>query len=256
MPREYRISEDLIISGYGIAYMPNEETVGISDMHLGFEIYMESQGFFLPRMQMKLEEERVEAILREYRPANVLINGDIKHEFGRNTPQEWVEIRRLFTLLTGRCNVTVVRGNHDNYIINIARTFGIRVVRYTDVGRARFAHGDVHVGRKSDSIVVIGHEHPAIRIVDSVGGSFKFPVFLHFKDDPLLVLPAFSPFALGTDVLSNWDDFMSPYLSGRDGGSAVAYAVTEGKLKKMGRLSDIRYAGRAGMRNGVSEGPQ
>ncbi|MBX8636510.1 MAG: metallophosphoesterase [Thermoplasmata archaeon] len=242
MPKEYRICDDIVISGYGIVYMPNEETIGISDLHLGFEVYMESRGLFLPRMQMKLEEERIESILREYQPSTVLINGDVKHEFGRNTMQEWLEIRRLFTLLTDRCRVTVVRGNHDNYIINIARTFGIRVVRSQDVGRAKFAHGDVRVDSRKDSVMIIGHEHPAIRIVDSVGGSYKFPAFLYFDEDPLLILPAFSPFALGTDVLSNWEEFMSPYLKGRDGGNAIAFAVTDGKLKKIGRLSDIRGA--------------
>ncbi len=242
MPREYRIADDTVISSYGIVYKPNEETVGLSDLHLGFEIYMESQGFFLPRMQMKLEEERIETILREYEPSTILINGDIKHEFGRNTPQEWVEIRRLFTMLINRCRVTVIRGNHDNYIINIARTFGIRVVKSQEVGGAKFAHGDTLVGGRKGSMTIIGHEHPAIRIVDSVGGSVKFPVFLYFEDDPLLILPAFSPFALGTDVLYGWDDFMSPYLNGRDGGRAVAYAVSGGELKKLGKLADIRKA--------------
>jgi hypothetical protein len=245
MPKEYKIGDDIVISGYGLVYMPDEETIGISDLHLGFEIYMESQGLFLPRMQMKLEEERIESILREYQPSTVLINGDIKHEFSHNSPQEWVEVRRLFTLLKGKCNVIVVRGNHDNYIINIARMFGIRVVRSLNVGKAKFAHGDMLIGGKKGSTVIIGHEHPAIRVVDSIGGSIKFPAFLYFENDPLLILPAFSPFALGTDVLSNWQEFMSPYLKGRDAGTAVAFAVADRKVRKIGRLSDIRMAGRS-----------
>lgn len=239
MPSEYRLLDNLIISGRGCAYLPESETVAISDLHLGFEIYMESEGLLLPRLQMRLEVERIESILREYAPSNIVINGDVKHEFSRNTPQEWIEVKKLFDLLTSRGRVVVVRGNHDNYILNIAGRFGIRVVRSERFGGILFAHGDVEIGPEEADCTVIGHEHPAIRVVDSVGAFTKFPVFLHLVDRKVLVLPAFSPFALGTDVLSGFEGFMSPYLKGIKPSSATVYAMVDGTLSKLGTVEEV-----------------
>ena len=242
MNREYRLDDNLIISGLGLVYIPDEETVGISDLHLGFEMYLESEGVHLPRVQLKIEEERISTIIRDYSPSTVLINGDVKHEFSRNTPQEWMEIKRLFSLLTSKCRVLIVRGNHDNYILNIASRYGIRVVRSVSIGNCQFSHGDMLVPPGGDRTIVIGHEHPSIRIVDKVSASVKFPAFVYFRRNPLLILPAFSPFALGTDVISDWWSFQSPYLKGRDSGDAVIYAVVNSRLRKLGKLSDVRNA--------------
>ncbi len=239
MPTEYRIMDNLIISGKGCAYLPESETVAISDLHLGFEIYMESEGLLLPRLQMKLEMERIESIMRDYVPSTIIINGDVKHEFSRNTPQEWIEIRRLFDMLTSKGKVIVVRGNHDNYILNIAARFGIQVVRSAKKDGVLFVHGDVEIQGESGECTVMGHEHPAIRVVDSVGAYTKFPVFLHVEDRKVLVLPAFSPFALGTDVLSGLDIFMSPYLKGAYPSSAVIYAMVEGTLSRLGTVEEV-----------------
>lgn len=239
MPAEYRIGDSIVISGRGCAYLPESETVAISDLHLGFEIYMESEGLFLPRMQMKLEMERIEAIMREYAPTTVVINGDVKHEFSRNTPQEWLEIRKLFDMLTDRSRVVVVRGNHDNYILNIAGRFGISVTKSVSRGGVLFAHGDALIPRHGAECTVIGHEHPAIRVVDSVGAYTKFPVFLHAEDRRVLVLPAFSPFALGTDVISGFDQLMSPYLGKADPARAVVYAMVKGTLSRLGSVAEV-----------------
>lgn len=239
MPSEYNILDNLVISGKGCAYLPESETVAISDLHLGFEIYMESEGLFLPRLQMKLEVERIDSILREYDPETVIINGDVKHEFSRNTPQEWIEIRKLFDLLTSRCRVIVVRGNHDNYIINIANKFGIRVTKSMKRGDIMFAHGDVLVEGEGVKCTVIGHEHPAIKVVDVVGAYTKFPAFLYVEDRELLVLPAFSPFALGTDVVSGFESFMSPYLKNAEPARSIIYAMDNGTLSRLGSIQDV-----------------
>ncbi len=239
MPSEYRLLDNMYISGLGCVYLPESETVGISDLHLGFEIYMESEGLFLPRLQMKLEIDRMESILREYAPERVVINGDVKHEFSRNTPQEWLEVRKLFDMLRSRTKVVVVRGNHDNYILNIAGRFGIRVARSLRAGGITFAHGDVVAGEEGRDCTVIGHEHPALRVVDSVGAYTKFPVFLHLEKKRVLVLPAFSPFALGTDVLRGFDGFMSPYLKGAGPSEAVIYALGGGGLSRVGTVAEV-----------------
>src|SRR5207247_10326233 len=51
----------------------------------------------------------------------------------------------------------------------------------------------------------MGHEHPAVKLKDELGATVSVPAFL--VTERLVVLPAFSPLALGVDVSS------SPYLS-------------------------------------------
>jgi len=238
---EYIIDDGVIISGRSCVYLPDISAVAVSDLHLGYEVYMESEGLFLPRMQLNMEISRIQAILDEYAPEIFIINGDLKQEFSRNTPQEWIEIKHLFSLLTERMRVVVVRGNHDNYILNIASLFQIPVVQSCTMDRILFAHGDVLIEGSKARWTIIGHEHPAIRIRDEIGAQTKYPAFISFHDG-LLVLPAFSPFAAGTDVATDWSGMLSPYLTARKGDEAMIFAVCNGKVKRLGQLSSIRAA--------------
>ncbi|MEM3851755.1 MAG: metallophosphoesterase [Methanomassiliicoccales archaeon] len=240
MPSELRLGHDVILSALSCAYFPSQETVCISDLHLGYELYMESEGVFLPRLQVKLEMERMENILQHYRPARIVINGDLKQEFGRSSPQEWIEIRRLFEFLLSKTKVVVVRGNHDNYLLSIASKFDIGVVDSYKAGDILFAHGDILIDRKDAALIVIGHEHPAIRVRDAVGAQVKFPAFLYLASTNVLVLPAFSPFAAGVDAISESETFMSPFLHSMEPNTTAVFAIAGGEIRRVGTISDIR----------------
>lgn len=231
--------DDIILSSDSCVYLPENETVAVSDLHLGFELSMEEKGVFLPRLQAKIEMERMSRIIDRYAPRTILINGDLKHDFSRNSPQEWIEIKRLFELLSASSSVVVVKGNHDNYILSIASKFGIKTVSYFLSGDILLAHGDVDVGIRARK-TVIGHEHPVIRVRDSVGAQFRFPVFLFLRSRGVLVLPAFSPFSVGTDVVMESGEFMSPYLSRIDAEDAFVFAIDGASVRKMGSIADIR----------------
>jgi putative SbcD/Mre11-related phosphoesterase len=242
MPEEYALSKEIILSGESCAYLPESDTVVLSDLHLGFELAMEEKGLFLPRLQVRIELERMGVIIERYRPSTIVVNGDLKHDFSRNSPQEWVEIKKLFEFLSSKTKVVVVKGNHDNYILNIASKFNIETLPYYLAGDILLAHGDVEIEGFSNQWTIIGHEHPAIRVRDAIGAQYKFPVFLYLKRSGILVLPAFSPFSLGTDVLTESREFMSPYLRNIEEADAVIFAIDKGQVRKLGSLSDIRSA--------------
>ena len=81
---------------------------------------------------------------------------------------------------------------------------------------------------------IIGHEHPAIRLRDEVGAILKVPAFLF--GERLIVLPAFSPWAYGNDVLR---EVVSPFLRFYREDFRVVVPV-EGELLDFGRLSRLR----------------
>ena len=69
------------------------------------------------------------------------------------------------------------------------------------IGETLFGHGDAEIGNEAGAVrIVIGHEHPAISFGDGVSSSMKCPCFM--VSERLVILPAFSRWAAGTNVRS------------------------------------------------------
>jgi len=88
----------------------------------------------------------------------------------------------------------------------------------------------------------MGHEHPAVKLKDDLGATVSVPAFL--VTEPLLVLPAFSPLALGVDVSSY--PYLSPILNRTpiDDARVIGVDEKEGLLDfgPMKRLQEISGA--------------
>src|SRR5439155_11409842 len=67
-----------------------------------------------------------------------------------------------------------------------------------DVGGYTIVHGHEEVSTLHP--IVMGHEHPAVKLKDELGATVSVPAFL--VTERLVVLPAFSPLPLGVDVFS------------------------------------------------------
>jgi len=59
----------------------------ISDIHIGYEEALNKRGMMVPRFQFKILRERIIKILKKYKPSLVIVNGDLKHEFGKISDQ-------------------------------------------------------------------------------------------------------------------------------------------------------------------------
>jgi hypothetical protein len=166
----------------------------------------------------------------------VILLGDIKHDFRKAGFEERKEVRRIFTLLSEEAQVVAVKGNHDNYLQNIVSDLGFLVVDHMDVMGYRLEHGHVDSGVRP---VIIGHEHPSVRIPGTVGGGLKIQCFVHAEADGVVVLPPFSPFASGNDLVMDKECVMAPALKGSDYANARLYGVTEMGLMDLGTLAEI-----------------
>ncbi|HVO78214.1 MAG TPA: metallophosphoesterase, partial [Methanomassiliicoccales archaeon] len=174
-------------------------------------------------------------IVEHHAPKRFVILGDLKHEFSRNLAQEWNEVRKLLAVLQEKAEVVVVRGNHDNYLATIASKLGVEVVPEYHLAGVTFAHGHEPSDERP---LVIGHEHPSVRLYDEVGGYVKVPCFVHLPKEQIVVMPAFSPLAPGTDLTgANAQDAFSPVLRSVDMSEARAYACSDLGLLNLGPLS-------------------
>ena len=204
-------------------------SIVIADLHIGYEESMAKEGIYLPKVFKQMLDSIV-ALLREERPKRLIINGDLKHSF-IPLRREKFELKAFFEhTLPFVEEVIVVRGNHD-VGISWVRELGVEIVDEIDIKGWKIVHGHKLVeGEK----FIIGHEHPAIRLRDEVGALIKVPIFL--VGETLIVLPAFSPWAYGNDVLR---EIVSPFLKHIKLSSFEVFVPLEKELLSFGKLDDL-----------------
>ncbi|MEP6698727.1 MAG: metallophosphoesterase [Verrucomicrobiota bacterium] len=130
-------------------------------------------------------EERLKALIEDYRPARLLIVGDLVHD--RSVAQE-------ASALTGRlgesCETIVIAGNHDRQLGS-----EVRFLDSWESERFHFHHGHC-AAETAGKIQIIGHHHPAATLRDGAGLHLKYPALV--QTDGCWILPAFSPWSAGT----------------------------------------------------------
>lgn len=160
-------------------FLEKEEILVISDLHLGYE---ENLGIAIPRQQYKQIIRELDNIFREIdkisknknlkhqgsqaslkqissqldngelakpelsfnnkKIKKIIILGDFKHNFGENREEEWREVRGVIEFLEKKAKIIIVKGNHDNYLANIAEKYNIEIRDYYIEGEYGFIHGD------------------------------------------------------------------------------------------------------------------
>ncbi len=234
--REKEILPGVRITSDRCLILEEGPTMVIGDLHLGYERALEQEGMYLPRINTESIREALNDIISRYEPERIVLLGDIKHDFRRAGFEERREVRKIFSLLAEAAQVVAVKGNHDNYLQNIVADLGFLVTDYVDVMGYRLEHGHVDSGVRP---VIIGHEHPSVRIPGNVGGGLKIQCFVHAEKEGVIVLPPFSPFASGNDLVMDKDCVMAPALKDTDYPSAHIYGVTDMGLMDLGTLSEI-----------------
>jgi len=237
--RELELSPGLWITDEYCAFLKKEKVVVVSDLHLGYESVMLHEGVTIPKFQNRTMLQRLHRILGRFKPRRLIVAGDFKHEFSRNLTQEWIEVDRVLDDLLKRVEVSLVRGNHDNYLTTILSSRGMQLHDRLDVGGFSIVHG--HKDAPGDETgLIIGHEHPSVRIRDDVGIGHKLPCYLWSDKSQTLVLPAFSPLASGSDLLAPSRHFISPPLKEMPDEEMKVYTISEAGLLDFSYLGALR----------------
>jgi len=196
-------------------YLPDIKTLIISDLHIGYEEYLSKKGVLVPRRQFKDIIKRLDWITSHVAVEKVILNGDVKHEFGTISQQEWREILRLLEYFEKKdIDVIAVKGNHDTILGPIARKKQLKEVMEVRHKNILITHGD-YVPTRLAPIIIMGHEHPAITLREKAKTE-KFKCFLKgkFKKSTLIVQPSFNTLTTGTDVTKG--EILSPLIGNVD----------------------------------------
>src|SRR5439155_26719828 len=90
-----------------------ERVLVIADLHLGWEVTLAHQGIHVPSQVPHLLS-KLQNILDETHPNQLILLGDVKHAVAKVELEEWKYVPEFFESLVNFIqNVQVVPGNHD-----------------------------------------------------------------------------------------------------------------------------------------------
>ena len=237
-----KLIERIYALGLGI-WMPREKVLVISDLHIGYEEALNKEGILVPRQQFKLTKDLLEKMLAAVKPEIVVINGDLKHEFGKISEQEWRATLKILDLLSSGSKVVLVKGNHDTVLAPIARKREILIVDFYFPDRKKevcVTHGH-KIWKDADFLqaktIIIGNEHPSVSLREGVKSElYKCFLVGRWKGKRLIVMPSFLPIVEGTDVRK--ERLLSPYLK-QPLGKFEVFIVGD-KVYRFGKLKDLK----------------
>lgn len=207
-----------------------EKVLAVGDLHLGYEEALNKSGVYVTREMYKEMMKELEEILEKCGKIDkIILLGDVKHSFSGNLKQEWNDVLGFINYLKGRCKeLVILRGNHDNYLINIARKGEIEVVPFFIWEEYCFVHGDKEYGEMYDSKIkywIMGHAHPAI-VLDDGSKREKYKCFLvgRWKGREVVIVPSFFSLVVGSNIKEklnvpwkfNMDKFSVKVVNGMD----------------------------------------
>ncbi|MGC8669963.1 MAG: metallophosphoesterase [Candidatus Micrarchaeia archaeon] len=237
-----------LIEGMPVAFIRSINAIVIADLHLGYEAMLAKNGLFAPAINLKKILEIIGSALEKTKAKNVIIDGDIKNEFSRVEPEEFNELYELISFLKKKnVSLHLIKGNHDNFVERYKDQFKLNVYRQqAKIGKYLFFHGEElpkYENNDKIEMLVMGHEHPSIGINDNLGRREKLKCFLYgsYDSKKLLVLPAISFYASGTDLLLEpTEHLLSPVFRHINIDKMHAIAIGYGSTIDFGSLSKLK----------------
>lgn len=157
----------------------------MADLHFGYELSQRVAGRLMPLWGMDSIENRLTALVSDYRPRRLIIVGDLVHD--RAAAESTSALLRR---LASGCEIVALAGNHDRQLAGM-----IPLLDSWETRGFRFHHGHCEE-TPNGRMQIIGHHHPAGHIRDGAGLRLKLPAFV--QEEKCWIMPAFSPWAAGT----------------------------------------------------------
>jgi hypothetical protein len=209
-------------------FISSKKILVIADLHIGIEKELREHGIRAPS-QTKTMAEQVVSICKKYKPKEIILLGDVKHNIPSSTIEERRDVRNFLETIQSFGIIHILPGNHD--------------------GNIGFTHG--HRWPSSEIMqceqLIIAHTHPVIMLADRLGYKTFEPCWLKTntidklkerypdaKNFEILVMPAFNPLCGG--IAANTQGINGPIGKIMDVENAHAYLLDGSSL---GKIKDI-----------------
>ncbi|WP_343532263.1 ligase-associated DNA damage response endonuclease PdeM [Pedobacter sp.] len=179
--------EEIILDKERAIYLPKEQLLTISDLHLGKAAHFRKAGLAVPNSVSQNDLNRLAKLIERYHPKQLLINGDMFHSNYNSEIDEFAKWKEEFIEI----EFILVKGNHDKQAKEVYKNLAIEVYEPNyQTDKFCFIHDMAHC--KSNLYDISGHIHPGVSIYNKVKQRLKFPCFYFGENDA--ILPAFSNF--------------------------------------------------------------
>jgi len=217
----------------------------VGDYHAGIEVGLRYERSVELPSNAADRRERLQALLETTTVDRLIVLGDLGHRIGSTNEAEREELDALYTALVEESGIqiTVALGNHDGGIDELwGDRDGVDVLPATGgllgdtdetPGSIGLLHGHTWPDPSllSADVICIAHEHPTVKLQDSVGGYRTEKAWLRGRIDrsvisagvdgdpsvsawgnpELIVFPAFNNRSGGTWINTN-EEFLAPFL--------------------------------------------
>lgn len=162
------------LSPHAAALFGNRKERGmvVSDLHLGWETALSEKGIFVPAQMPKLLR-KLQSLITEFKPSELIILGDVKYSVAAAYIGEWHDVPDFFDSIKNRVRrVSVIRGNHDGGLepllppsVKVLPSSGV------SIGGIGFFHGHrwPALSLLGNKTLVMGHVHPVVVFRDIAG---------------------------------------------------------------------------------------
>ncbi len=216
----------------------------VGDYHAGIEAGLRyERGVELPSNAAERRQRLIE-LIEQTNVDRLVVAGDLSHRIGSTDGPDAEELDALYSAVVEDRNVpiTVAPGNHDSGLSELwGQRAGVDILPPSggligddNQGTIGVCHGHTwpDPALLSADVLCMAHEHPQVKLTDSVGGYRTEkawlrgrldrkvmaegldcePDSLEWGDPQLVVLPAFNDRSGGTWVNVDGEGFLSPFL--------------------------------------------
>jgi putative SbcD/Mre11-related phosphoesterase len=244
-----KLNKDIeIIQDLPLIYIKKLSAVACSDLHLGYESFMASEGAFIPKKNLKSIKEAFSKAASKRDFTKVIITGDIKNDFSKLNDDEFNEFRELVAYLRNNLHIKeifLIKGNHDNFIDRVASFNGVKIIKNELLLEDYlFVHGDLPYTANIFSYLIMGHIHPSIAVYNDLGVKEKFHCFLRgftYDHKYIIVLPSMNVFSPGIDVnIETSTNFSQIIAKKADINSMDAICIGDKEVLNFGKVGQLR----------------
>lgn len=233
------------------ALLINKKILLVTDLHIGIESELREQGINTAP-QTQTMTNRLITLCEKYKPKEIILLGDIKHNIPSSTIQERKDVKNFLETIQSHGVIHIIPGNHDG---NIQKITPSEILIHPSDGFVIENLGFVHGHRwPSKEImqckqIIIGHTHPTIMLTDRLGYKTFEPCWLKgktieskmkekypdSKDMQILIIPAFNPLCGG--ISANREGITGPIGKIIDVKNAEVYLLDGSAI---GKVKDIK----------------
>lgn len=181
----------LLLLHSGAAFVPDEHTLLIADLHLGKINHFRREGIALPQVSNTADFDKIEQLLNDYPVRKVIFLGDLFHSVLNESFHQFND----FIKQNHKIDWHLILGNHDIIHHDLFRQIGVAVHQQSlEIDGVQLTHEPL----KSDTPHICGHIHPVVKMNGKGRQRVRLRCFV--KESSRIMLPAFGYFTGGFEV--------------------------------------------------------